>query len=71
MICINFEIRVMYHSVVKVKKIAGFSFSNLKVVSVYSYMLPQISDMLLTKKSELKLSIMYIPYVVTHIVVIT
>ena len=37
----------MYHSVVKVKKIVGFSFSKLsfKVVSVYSYMLPQISDM--------------------------
>ena len=39
-ICISFEIiELMYHSVVKVKKIAGLSFSKLSFKVVFAYML--------------------------------
>ena len=53
MICISFQIHnlaiLMYHSVVKVKKIVVFSFSKLSFKVASAYMLPQSSDICLQK----------------------
>ena len=52
MICISFQIYniiLVYHSVVKVKKIAVLSFSKLSFKVASAYMLPQSSDICLQK----------------------
>ena len=50
MICISFQ---MYHSVAKVKKITGLSFSKLGFKVASAYMLPQSSDICLQKSSDM------------------